>query len=239
LIVLGFYKAEEDTIEGRIGGVVEATAEIALAIQKGCKGASIEAEVVDDKYSLRAASSPRFTDPDEACAFVRMLNEQGVDIDLVAIYNGYGHGADVNGEKTIDLVRTRRVADALLEFDPPVAVAQHGTTDTPVDIIKGFSDAGIVKANVFTEFARIVYNNLPHELQENIGAAALDLPDEKKAGLTDDQVVGKYFRNFLYMAQEGDLSVDVTERITEDTKQETVRLIEFFRSENTAGAFRE
>jgi fructose-bisphosphate aldolase class II len=86
---------------------------------------------------------------------------------VIAIANGstHGHTYDANGnvveQLSIDIQRTREIAQALRDNNLHVGIAQHGITGTPRDLINlHFPKGDIVKGNVATFWQDVVFSAL-------------------------------------------------------------------------------
>jgi len=104
---------------------------------------------------------------EESLEFIEGLKENGIHPDLLAINNGSKHGNYAPGEEVhIDLKRTGDIYNAIKKYG--VAIAQHGITGTPLELVGQFADYGIRKGNVGTEWQNIVHRHLPKDLAEEI-----------------------------------------------------------------------
>jgi fructose-bisphosphate aldolase class II len=89
---------------------------------------------------------------------------------VLAIANGSTHGNifDKDGnpveQVSIDIPRTRAVAEALRDSDLDVRIAQHGITGTPRRMIaEEFPHGDIIKGNVGTFWMNLVWDVLKEE----------------------------------------------------------------------------
>ena len=113
----------------------------------------------------------RLSTVEESIEFISGLKAEGVNPNLLAIYNGSKHGNYQKGEAVhIDLKRTKEIADAIRPFG--VRIAQHGITGTPVHLLSQFVDHGIRKGNVGTNWQNIAHAHLPKELLSEMKAWA-------------------------------------------------------------------
>jgi fructose-bisphosphate aldolase class II len=103
----------------------------------------------------------------EAVDFISGLNANDIHPHMLAINNGSKHGNYLAGEKIfIDLERTGEIYNAVRKYG--VVIAQHGITGTPVHLIGRFSEYGIRKGNVGTQWQNIAHEGLPQDLMEEM-----------------------------------------------------------------------
>jgi fructose-bisphosphate aldolase class II len=137
---------------------IRITTELAREIQKA--GYGLEVEVGEIKST---GTEAEITTVEEAEAFIRGLNDNGIHPSLLAINNGSKHGNYLEGEPVhIDLERTGAIFEAIKPFG--VAIAQHGITGTPLHLVGRFADFGIRKGNVGTQWQNIAHAGLPQDL---------------------------------------------------------------------------
>ncbi len=102
----------------------------------------------------------------EALVMIEALHKRGIKPDLLAVNNGTVHGIVFVGGKevktTVDVKRTDEIAAVLKPLG--VAIAQHGTTGTPFEVIKDQLAGNMLKANVGTEWRRTALRNMPLDL---------------------------------------------------------------------------
>lgn len=104
---------------------------------------------------------------DEAREFIEGLKENSCIPDLLAINNGSKHGNYLEGEAVhIDLERTGDIYNYIKGYG--ISIAQHGITGTPLHLIKRFTDYGIRKGNVGTQWQNIAHKHLPQDLFERM-----------------------------------------------------------------------
>lgn len=109
----------------------------------------------------------------EAVEFITGLNNNGIHPDMLAINNGSKHGNYLDGEEIfIDLDRTGEIYNAVKKYG--VVIAQHGITGTPLHLIGRFSEYGIRKGNVGTQWQNIAHAGLPQDLMEEMKKWAAD-----------------------------------------------------------------
>lgn len=194
---------------------LEAAKEIARPIVE--KGLGLEVEVGEIK------GEEEITKVGEALYFVENLKEEGIEPDLLAISNGSVHGHYGEGELPhIHLRRTYDIARAI-QKQGVSGVAQHGTTGTPNIILDQFSEHGIKKANVATNFQDIAYRNMPEGLKE-------DLEEWKEEN--DASSVKYGFKEFK--DEISSLDQKYVDKIYEETYGRARELFKFFNSDGSA-----
>jgi fructose-bisphosphate aldolase class II len=191
-------KNEKEELEGNI----KATIEIARYItdrmeEKGVGSYGLEVEVgevgrKDDKGFL-------LTTAKQATTFISELNKAGIKPDTLAIANGSTHGNiyDERGveieQVSIDIPRTKEIAQALRGIGSPVRIAQHGITGTPLHLIATqFPKGDVIKGNVGTFWQNIVWDVLrvyEKSLYEKILEWVLETYAGK--GKSDEEIFGK------------------------------------------------
>lgn len=120
----------------------------------------LEVEVGEIKS---VGSSAEITSVEEALTFIRALKEADIHPDLLAVNNGSKHGNYLPGEEVhIDLQRTGEIFSAIRPYG--VCIAQHGITGTPLHLMGQFTEYGIRKGNVGTEWQNIAHEHLPPDL---------------------------------------------------------------------------
>lgn len=133
-------------------------------------GYGLEVEVGEVKS---AGSEGEITTVEEASQYVSMLNEKNIHPQLLAINNGSKHGNyNPDEEVHIDLERTSDIYEAIKKYN--MAIAQHGITGTPLNMIGQFADHGIRKGNVGTHWQNIAHENLPKDLMDEMKKWAAD-----------------------------------------------------------------
>jgi fructose-bisphosphate aldolase class II len=170
----------------------------------------IQAEMGDKEYGLevevgeigrKGEEGMVLTRPEEAVTFIKALNENGVQPHVLAIANGSTHGNiyDENGnliaQVSIDIPRTRAVAQALRDNNLNVHIAQHGITGTPREFINTqFPKGDIIKGNVGTFWMNLVWEVFKvYEpgLYKDIWDWTVDTYGPKMPGKKDTEVFGK------------------------------------------------
>jgi fructose-bisphosphate aldolase class II len=110
---------------------------------------------------------------EEAVEFISGLNNNNIHPNMLAINNGSKHGNYLEGEKIfIDLERTGEIYNAVKDYG--VVIAQHGITGTPLHLIGRFTDYGIRKGNVGTQWQNIAHEGLPQDLMDEMKKWAQD-----------------------------------------------------------------
>ena len=138
---------------------------------------------------------------------------------MLAIANGstHGHVYDEKGnvieQLSIDIPRTKAVAQALRENNLQIGIAQHGITGTPRELInQHFPKGDIMKGNVGTFWQDLVFNCLKvYEplLYKNIQEWTLEKYRPLNPGKKDDRIFDsnckfaiKEFYKDLYAVEE-------------------------------------
>jgi len=142
-----------------------ATTDLALYIRNRLKGKDFGLEVEVGEIGRKDDHGMILTSPEEAVEFIKALQENGVYPQVLAIANGstHGHVYDEKGnvieQLSIDIPRTKAVAQALRENNLHIGIAQHGITGTPRDLInQHFPKGDIIKGNVGTFWQDLVFN---------------------------------------------------------------------------------
>jgi fructose-bisphosphate aldolase class II len=142
-----------------------ATTDLALYIRNRLKGKDFGLEVEVGEIGRKDDHGLVLTRPEEAVEFIKALQENGVYPQVLAIANGstHGHVYDEKGnvieQLSIDIPRTKEVAQALRENNLHIGIAQHGITGTPRELInQHFPKGDIIKGNVGTFWQDLVFN---------------------------------------------------------------------------------
>lgn len=118
------------------------------------------------------------TTPLEAVVMIEALHSRRVYPSLLAVNNGTVHGnVFVDGRlvpTSVDVKRTDEIARALRPLG--VAIAQHGVTGTPFEIIRDYLAGNILKANVGTQWRNIALEYMPVELFKDMVRWIIDEP---------------------------------------------------------------
>jgi len=161
------FNFDGKTVREELEKNIQITSEIALYIKNKMKGKNFGLEVEVGEIGRKDDHGLVLTKPEEAVAFIKALNENGVYPHVLAIANGsvHGHTYDKSGnvieQLSIDIPQTRAVAQALRENKLHVGIAQHGITGTPRDLINlHFPKGDIIKGNVGTFWQDTVFNTL-------------------------------------------------------------------------------
>ena len=183
---------------------IAATIYLATPIMKWGLGLEVEVGEI-------AGAAGRLTELSEAKTFIEALRMAKIYPNLLAISNGSKHGNYKPGEEVhIDLKRTGEIAEAIRKYN--VAIAQHGITGTPLNLVGQFADYGIRKGNVGTTWQNIAHKHLPADLFEAMKKWAEEnnrpikhatrqfkkeidsIPDKNKAEIADEAyMVAKEF----------------------------------------------
>ncbi len=131
--------------------------------------------IIDADYGLEvevgevksAGTTSEITTVEEAEEYVTGLNSNNIHPQLLAINNGSKHGNySADEDVHIDLNRTSEIFDVIKKFN--MAVAQHGITGTPLNMVGQFADHGIRKGNVGTHWQNIAHKHLPEDLMNEM-----------------------------------------------------------------------
>ena len=161
------FDFEGKTVREELEPNIRATTELALFIKNRIKGRDFGLEVEVGEIGRKDGHGLILTKPSEAVEFIRALHENGIYPQVLAIANGstHGHTYDENGnvveQLSIDIPRTRAIAQALRDSNLSVGIAQHGITGTPRDLINlHFPKGDIIKGNVGTFWQDVVFTTL-------------------------------------------------------------------------------
>jgi fructose-bisphosphate aldolase class II len=184
---------------------INATTELANHIKQkmGSKKFGLEVEV--GEIGKENEQGKVVTTPEEAVTFIKALNENGVEPDVLAIANGTTHGnifddkGNIIDQVGIDLDQTRRVAQALRDMGSSVRIAQHGITGTPRELINTmFPKGDIIKGNVATFWQNIVLDTVKvydPEFYKEIWDWTVKTYAPKSPGKPDKVIFGKNVKN--------------------------------------------
>lgn len=229
---------------------IDVTAELARFIEDKTGGQQFGLEVEVGEIGKVDGHGRVLTTPEEAVSFIRALNEKEVYPQLLAIANGSTHGNVYDEQGTlipqvsIDIPRTREVAQALRENGLRVGIAQHGITGTPRELIKTqFPKGDILKGNVGTFWQNVFWDVLKvdeADLYHEIRSWTLDSFSQKAPGKTDEEVFGTYSKFSIKEFFEEIYSIgEETERSVEErTYVEASAFLDAFESKGTAAIVR-
>lgn len=177
------------------------TTELAHHIEKGMKGKEYGLEVEVGEIGRQNTGGMILTKPEEAVEFIRALNENDVNPQVIAIANGSSHGNvyDEYGnpieQASIDIPLTKAVAKALRNNNMNVGIAQHGITGTPRELINTeFPKGDIIKGNVATFWQNLVldvFKVYEPELYQDIWNWTLETHKANNPGKKDIEIFGK------------------------------------------------
>jgi fructose-bisphosphate aldolase class II len=177
---------------------IKVTSELGRFIKDRMKGKEFGLEVEVGEIGRKDGQGMILTRPEEAVAFISALQENGVFPQVLAIANGstHGHVYDETGnvieQLSIDIPRTKAVAQALRENNLQVGIAQHGITGTPRDLInQHFPKGDIIKGNVGTFWQDVVFSTLKvyePALYKAIQEWTLEKYRAKNPGKKDSQI---------------------------------------------------
>ncbi|MCK5218730.1 class II fructose-bisphosphate aldolase, partial [bacterium] len=204
---LTVYKQLEDNIQ--------VTAELAHYLKQlmGEREFAVEVEVGEIGGIDPKTGEKMLTTVEEAVAFIGALHEKGVYPDLLAINNGAVHGYtfDESGQKiaqtTIDLERTKEIAEALKKGFPdhPVKLHQSGGSGTPEETLAQFPASGILKVSVGADYMSAALDHLSVELYEKMKVWTLEHKSDearRKGIASQDEIIGKYIKFAIAEFQE-------------------------------------
>jgi fructose-bisphosphate aldolase class II len=184
---------------------IDATTELARHIKSKMGSRPFGLEVEVGEIGKEDAKGKVVTTPDEAVTFIKALNENGIDPDVLAIANGSTHGniyddkGNMIEQVSIDLEQTKRVAAALRGMGSHVRIAQHGITGTPRELINTmFPKGDILKGNVATFWQNIVIDTVKvydPDFYKEIWDWTLATYGPKSPGKPQNTVFGKNVKN--------------------------------------------
>lgn len=158
------FNFEGKNIRQELDQNIAATTEIAHHIKKKMNGKEFGLEVEVGEIGRKDTEGLILTRPEEAVTFIKALNENDVHPHVIAIANGssHGHAYDASGnvieQLSIDINRTKEIAQALRDNHLNVGIAQHGITGTPRDLINlHFPKGDIIKGNVGTFWQDVAF----------------------------------------------------------------------------------
>ena len=161
------FNFEGKNVREELAENIAVTTELARYIRQQMKGKEFGLEVEVGEIGRKDTEGLILTRPEEAVEFLRALNENDVHPNVIAIANGssHGHAYDANGnvieQLSIDINRTKEIAQALRDNHLRVGIAQHGITGTPRDLINlHFPKGDIIKGNVGTFWQDVAFGVL-------------------------------------------------------------------------------
>lgn len=192
------FNFEGKNVREELAGNIEATTELAHFIKSRMNGKAFGLEVEVGEIGRKDTGGLILTKPAEAVEFIKALNENNVNPQVIAIANGssHGHTYDANGnvveQLSIDIPQTRAIAQALRDNHLKVGIAQHGITGTPRDLINlHFPKGDIIKGNVGTFWQDIVFSTFKvfePDLYKNIQEWTLEKYRPLNPGKKDRQI---------------------------------------------------
>ncbi|MCW3989217.1 MAG: class II fructose-bisphosphate aldolase [Candidatus Bathyarchaeota archaeon] len=230
---------------------IDVTTELAKHIESRMRGKPFGLEVEVGEIGKKDAQGQVVTTPDEAVTFIKALNENDVNPQVLAIANGSSHGNvyDEHGntieQVSIDIPQTRAVARALRENNMDVRIAQHGITGTPRELISSFFPRGdIIKGNVATFWQNLVldmYKVYQPELYRDIYDWTLEVYGPKNPGKASNEVFGKNVKHAIGQFRKRIEGVDeeTVDAIEAVSYGEALVFIKAFGSKGTASIVRE
>lgn len=184
---------------------IRCTTEMARFIEEtyGCRDFGLEVEV--GEIGKKDSEGMVRTTPEEAVTFLTALEKNGIEPNLLAIANGSAHGntLDDNGkiipQVSVDIPQTKAVAGAIRNAGLKVAIAQHGITGTPRDLIaRHFPKGDILKGNVGTHWQNIFFDVIriyDPELFDKMKEWTLERYAPKNPGKPEEVVFQKNCKN--------------------------------------------
>jgi fructose-bisphosphate aldolase, class II len=207
--------------------------------------ASLEVEVGEVGKKDPNTGETALTSVEEAETFIKAVKEAGYNPDLLATNNGTSHGniydkeGNVMAKVGIDIERTTAIANAIQPYG--VRIAQHGTTGTPMEYMGKLIDAGILKANVGTNWQNIALQTMPDELVKKMEEWTLQSDFAAKAkvrkpNITELEIIGKNIKNSIKVfKQEIDaLSGSELAKIDAAVKESAIQYFTAFNAQGTA-----
>jgi fructose-bisphosphate aldolase class II len=161
------FNFEGKTVREELEENIRVTSDLARYIKQKMNGKEFGLEVEVGEIGRKDTEGLVLTRPEEAVGFIKALNENDVHPHVLAIANGssHGHAYDANGnvieQLSIDIPRTKEIAQALRDNHLHVGIAQHGITGTPRDLINlHFPKGDIIKGNVGTFWQDVAFGTL-------------------------------------------------------------------------------
>ena len=183
------------------------TSDLARYIRQKMNGKEFGLEVEVGEIGRKDTGGLILTRPEEAVGFIKALNENDVYPHVIAIANGssHGHAYDANGnvveQLSIDINRTKEIAQALRDNHLPVGIAQHGITGTPRDLINlHFPKGDIIKGNVGTFWQDVAFGILKiyePSLYKNVVDWTLEKYRPANPGKKDSQIFDGNCKNAI------------------------------------------
>lgn len=192
------FNFEGKNVREELSENIRVTTDLARFIRSRMNGREFGLEVEVGEIGRKDTGGLILTKPEEAVAFIKALNENDVHPQVLAIANGstHGHTYDAGGnvieQLSIDIPRTKAIAQALRDNKLTVGIAQHGITGTPRELINlHFPKGDIIKGNVGTFWQDVVYSTLKvyePELYKNIQEWTLEKYRPLNPGKSDRQI---------------------------------------------------
>jgi fructose-bisphosphate aldolase, class II len=229
---------------------IRCTTEIAKFIEERVGKSDFGLEVEVGEIGKKDATGMVRTTPDEAVTFLTSLKENGVSPNLLAIANGSAHGntLDANGkivpQVSIDIPQTRAVADAIKKAGLEVAIAQHGITGTPRELIaKHFPKGDILKGNVGTHWQNIFFDVVKiydPKLYDEIRSWTIEKYKPKDPTRPDEVIFQKNCKNAFkpFLAKGRSLGSDTEQALEAWAYAEAIMYLKAFESRGTASIVR-
>lgn len=236
------FNVEADTELEQLADNIEITKKLAKLIPEG---AGLEVEVGEVGRADPETGEKMLTSVDESVTFIKALEEDSIQPDLLAINNGTVHG-NVYDEKGniialvgIDVEVTKAIADAIKPLG--VRIAQHGITGTPFDMMHLLVDAGIAKGNVATHWQNIAVENMADELrgklqQWTLASKQAAKMKAKKPKISEGELLGKNIKHSIKVFKDeiDRMDQEYVEKIIAATKKDALEFFDAFQAEGTA-----
>lgn len=185
-----------------LGGNIKATIELGGFIKEEMKRRGVGSyglEVEVGEVGRKDEKGFLLTTAKQATTFIGELDKADIHPQLLAIANGSTHGNiyDERGvmidQVSIDIPKTREIADALRKQKLNVRVAQHGITGTPLNLIATqFPRGDVLKGNVGTYWQNIVWDVFKvYEIDLYNRIYSWVLETYKGTGKSSEEIFGK------------------------------------------------
>lgn len=234
------FNVEAKDVRDQLKDNIEITTKLAKLIPGEY---SLEVEVGEIGRVDPETGKQELTTVEEAVAFIKALQENGIKPDLLAINNGTVHGNVYDADGNIvpllglDAQRTREIADAIKPLG--VKIAQHGITGTPFELMHKVIDAGVAKGNVGTNWQNIVVDNLPDDLRKKmedwvLGSKHYAKAKEKSPKKSDKEIVSKNIKHAIkeFKTELENIDQEYVDKIAAASKKSA---LDFFDAFNALG----
>jgi fructose-bisphosphate aldolase class II len=250
------------TVEEELKKNIEVTTELAKFIEEKMAGIEFGLEVEVGEIGKKNEQGMILSTPEEAVAFIKALNKNGVFPHVIGIANGSTHGNiyDEKGKQitqvSINIEQTIAVAEALKKEGSNVRIAQHGITGTPRELIEEkFPSFLILKGNVGTFWQNIFYEilkTMKPALYNEIKEWTLNNFSEKakeKGCHSEEEILGKYIKfavgakdengKFLFFDKIYFLEKEIEEALESRAYSEAIAFFKAFHAKGSAEKVRQ